>query len=92
MLDLILTFSLLLFAACVPQVPEDDHGCAAACENLRGLGCEGAQGNPGGDERWGTEDDQTCEAACADIAEARMLPLNTECLSTVMGCQAADGC
>lgn len=90
---LALIFSLVMLAGCIPEVPvADEHGCVPACENLRALGCDGAEGNPGGDERWGTGDDQTCEAACADIARARMLPLNTACLATVLGCQAADGC
>jgi hypothetical protein len=92
MLGLVLSFSLL-FISCVSRLPEaDETGCVAACGNLRALGCDGAQGNSGGDGQWGTSDDQTCEAACTDIAEARLLPLNTACLATVLGCQAADGC
>lgn len=92
MLGLILTFSLLL-ASCISKVPEaDEDGCVLACGNLRALRCDGAHGNPGGDGRWGTRDDQTCEAACADIVRTRALPIDTACLSTVLGCRAADGC
>jgi hypothetical protein len=89
---LVLISSVLLFTSCVPKVPEADSGCAAACGNLRAFGCDGAQGNPGGDGRWGTRDDQTCEAACADIVVTRLLPIDTRCLSGVLSCQAADGC
>jgi hypothetical protein len=92
MFGLLLTFSLL-FTSCVSKFPEaDETGCVSACGNLRALGCDGAQGNPGGDGRRGTKDDQTCEAACADIVETRLLPIDTACLSTVLGCRAADGC
>jgi hypothetical protein len=89
---LVLISSFILFTSCVPKVPEADNGCASACGNLRALKCEGAHGNPGGDGRWGSKDDQTCVEACADIVTARVLPIDTKCLSGAMSCQAADGC
>lgn len=87
---LVLVCSLLV--SCVAKTPDELNGCAAACSNLRSLGCDGSQGHAGPDQQFGTLDDVSCEDACHDILSARVLPVDPQCLSTAGSCEAADEC
>lgn len=64
-----------------PQPPTVD-GCAAACENLRRLGCP--EGQP-------TDAGESCEQVC-DNAQASPAPLPTACVARAASCDEAAQC
>lgn len=71
---------------------EDLNGCAAACDNLGKMQCDGWEGSPGPDEVYGTPDDVGCAQACRDIVGATSITLNTVCISRSRSCTQAALC
>lgn len=65
-----------------PPKPAPTDGCAAACENLRRLGCEEGQSTQGG---------ESCEAVC-DNAQLSPAPLPTSCVARASSCDQASQC
>lgn len=66
--------------------------CEAACENLRLIGCPGAEGSPGPDEMFGTQDDVPCADVCQEVENLGRFSLNPECISTAETCEQVDAC
>ncbi len=95
---------LLLFAlvACgggiryvPPGPPVPPHAdavtqCAAICDRLVLLQCEGRDGNIGPDEVPGTSDDATCQTAC--VAVQSVVALNTDCIVAAPNCDVVSNC
>jgi hypothetical protein len=84
-----LVFVILFTVSCcgglrpppVPIEPDDTHNCAAACENLRKLGCP--EGDP--------VDAVTCEKDCVDIQESGHA-LNPTCVMKITACDQINAC
>lgn len=94
----LLSIALLLLLSCggpqpVPVVPSTADAveqCAAICDRLDTLRCEGRDGNAGPDEAVGTLDDVTCEEACVDVQA--VVALNANCVVEAGSCSAVDAC
>jgi len=69
----------------------DPGDCALACGRLIELGCDGAEGSPGKDGEWGTEDDASCIEVCRIVVESG-IGMNQECVSKIEGCSDLDNC
>ena len=90
---------LLLFSTPQCQIkPHNDvesgtpDDCAAACENLARLGCPGAQGSPGKDETFGTEDDVPCVEVCEEIMRTPPVSIHPNCVAAAKSCDAVERC
>jgi hypothetical protein len=70
----------LLFGC--PPAERPDDGCAAACAQLRALGCDEGEPSPEG---------KSCETVCRVAAEAG-IALGTACVATASSCEAARAC
>ena len=66
-------------------------GCRGACSNIAELGCDGAEGSPGPDEVYGTEDDVPCAEVCEET-EGAGVSMETGCVSAADDCDAVDAC
>ena len=90
-----LLFIVVMFNGCAPLDDHEDGGtpddCAAACANLEQLGCDGAEGSPGVDEEYGTEDDVPCEDVCRDVMEGG-ITMHPACVAAAESCEAVDEC
>lgn len=103
-LAMVLALALLVLDGCgavwgpvgpspVEPVDQDPNGCAAACGRLRALGCPAADGSPGRDEVFGTEDDEPCEAVCRGVVGAyNGSTLHQKCTSEAEDCEAVERC
>lgn len=94
---------LLLLAGCPAQDSPDTAEakriyarCTRACATLRTLKCPGYQGAPGQDEKYGTGDDVSCEAACSDFERAALTvpaySVHPDCISAAKTCAAVTAC
>jgi hypothetical protein len=68
-----------------------DDVCSEACVNLAELGCDGAEGSPGVDEVYGTEDDVPCDVICRETIAAGV-DMHPICVAAAPTCEAADEC
>jgi hypothetical protein len=89
---------LLLIAClvgCGPYAPPPEDGtkddCAEACANMISLGCEGANGSPGADQTYGTEDDLSCERVCLVYMEPPST-MHPACVAQASSCEEVDQC
>ena len=91
---ILLLISILQGCGPVPDLPDpfEDRSeveyCGAACGNLQWLGCDGWKGSPGPDERFGTDDDVSCEDVCRTVPEV----LSPKCVSLATDCKGANDC
>ena len=83
----------------IPTEDTDDWGdagspddCESACDNLSKLGCEGAEGSPGPDEEFGTEDDVACAEVCRSVMEEGEVTMHPSCVAAATSCDEADAC
>jgi hypothetical protein len=97
----LLSIALLLLLACggvkpvppgppVPSTADAIEQCAAICDRLDTLRCQGRDGNAGPDEVVGTPDDVSCEKACVDVQA--VVALNANCVVEAGSCRAVDAC
>lgn len=68
-----------------------DDVCSEACANLAELGCDGADGSPGVDEVYWTEDDVPCDVICRETIAAGV-DMHPICVASASTCNAADEC
>ena len=76
-----------------PELSDDATAaeeCAAMCERVTVLNCEGWEGNVGPDAIAGTDDDATCEDACVDIQS--VVNVDAQCVVTSRSCGEVDAC
>jgi len=66
--------------------------CEMACENIRLMGCDGAEGSPGPDEQYGNEDDLPCEDVCEHVMSEGDFSIEPECISKASNCDEVDAC
>ena len=74
----------------LPSTADAAEQCAAICDRLEHMRCDGWQGNAGPDETPGTSDDATCERACVDVQA--VVPLPADCIVAAGSCAAVDAC
>lgn len=95
---LILLLGMLVVSACSigPNDDWEDGGspddCHAACDNLAKLGCPGAEGSPGPDEEYGTQDDVSCAEVCQNVMEEGGISMHPACVASADNCSEADEC
>jgi len=65
--------------------------CDDACDLLSDLGCDGAEGSPGLDEVYGTQDDVSCASVCRETIEAGV-DMHTDCVRSAPSCAAVEEC
>jgi hypothetical protein len=97
LITLTLSFlAVMMFNGCTPEPDWDDSGtpddCEAACERIEELGCEGAEGSPGPDEEYGTEDDVPCVEVCRNVMVEGGVSLHPACVAAADNCNAVDAC
>jgi hypothetical protein len=89
---LIFIAALCLAAKCVEPVdPGDVDDCDDACANIEKLGCDGAEGSPGEDEQFGTEDDKSCAQVCGETM-ALGVDMKPGCVAAAESCEAVEAC
>ena len=71
---------------------EEPTACEMACDNIRLIGCAGADGSPGPDEQFGTGDDVSCADVCEDIMSKGDFSIEPECVSAARACEDVDSC
>lgn len=69
-----------------------DTPCERACNNIRYMGCKGAEGSPGPDEDYGNEDDVDCEDVCERIMNEGDFSIEPECVAKAKTCEEVDEC
>lgn len=81
----------------VPEAFDSDERkdktiCERACDNIRNMGCKGAEGSPGPDEEYGNEDDVACEDVCEMIMNEGDFSIEPECVAKAETCEEVDEC
>jgi hypothetical protein len=72
---------------------ESGPACDGLCGTLGRYGCPGAQGNPGPDERYGTDDDVSCPEQCRrSVTEAPWMLDYASCGAAAASCAEIDRC
>jgi len=66
--------------------------CLMFCDTLGKMGCPGAEGSPGPDERYGTNDDRPCDEVCGAIVATGVYTGNAQCLVQAQTCDIAERC
>lgn len=75
-----------------PPSPQERGACDAFCELIAHLECEGHEGSPGEDMKFGTADDVACPKVCRDMLEGDIYASDRPCLDTAQTCRAAEDC
>lgn len=82
---IILVFVLL--SGCVQS-----YVCKDICNHFEDLNCEIAKGSTGSDEKFGTEDDRSCELLCWEYQNDFFITFDDQCLATVKTCEEIEEC
>lgn len=88
----------LFLASCITTVQPSDQipipdACTRMCATMADEQCDGWQGSPGEDERFGTKDDVPCNEACEQVVSADpTMEESVQCGASAESCSAIENC